>query len=597
VWLAATGARVYPLLEVLAALGVACVLAWIVLGALYTALDWAWNAQQRADGLLETARDRQGKLASALKSLDIANGILRRTQRELIVARRQAEQARLMKEQFAANVSHELRTPLNLILGFSEIMCLSSEVYGDQEWSPALRRDIYRIYQSSRHLLEMIDDILELSRFEMVGFTLQKEPTRLDTLVEEAAEIVDDLFRGRPIRLEVRVAPDLPPLDLDRTRIRQVLLNLLNNAARFTEEGTVRLEASRADGDVVVSVTDTGPGIPADELPHLFQEFYQVDRSFSRKRGGTGLGLAISKAFVESHEGRIWVESQEGAGSTFTFTLPIPGEHVAIARLQESRPLAPSAPRTAPAIMVVDPDPAVATLIDRHLEDYDVVMTDSTDGLTDQILHHHPNAVVYNALPRRQGASDAVTTVPVPIIECSLPSQARVAQGLAVSACLTKPIRSEQLRAEIERVGDVRDVLVADDDVGFCQLVERMLEVDDRRLDVRRAYSGADALAALHTRQPDLLLLDLIMPDQDGFWVLEQMRQETELADVPVILVTATSLAEDASAQAEGQILIRRPGGLRPVEILRCLQAVVGVLEPYYDERWEPPEVQPVRER
>ena len=140
-------------------------------------------------------------------------------------------------------------------------------------------------------------------------------------------------------------------------------------------------------------------------------------------------------------------------------------------------------------------------------------------------------------------------------------------------------------------------MLVVDDDVGFCQLVERMLRAGDPNLHIRRAYRGADALAALRTRRPDLLLLDLIMPDEDGFWVLAQMRQEPELAGVPVILVTATSLAEDASTQSEGQILIRRPGGLRPVEILRCLQAVVDVLEPHYDERWEPPEVQPVRER
>jgi len=595
-WLTYNGVRTYPLSGLLVTLGLASTLAWMVLRALYTALAWAWTMQQRADHLLELARDRQGELASALKSLDIANSILRRTQRELIVARRQAEQARLMKEQFAANVSHELRTPLNLILGFSEIMCLSSEAYEDMEWSPTLRRDIYRIYQSSRHLLEMINDILELSRFEMVGFTLKKEPTQLKTLIEEAAETVDDLFRGRPIQLEVKVTPNLPMLEIDRTRIRQVLLNLLNNAARFTERGTVRLEATSADGEVVVSVSDTGPGIPVDELPHLFQEFYQVDRSLSRKRGGTGLGLAISKAFVESHDGRIWVESEEGVGSTFTFTLPIPSEHIPFSRLQEGRPLELSSPKTPPTILVVDPDPAVATFIDRHLEEYDVVRTDSADRLTEQVMLHHPNAVVYNTLPGRQSDCDAATSVPVPIIECSLPSQARVANGLAVRACLIKPIRADQLLREIDRIGDVHDVLVVDDDLGFCQLVERMLEANDRALDIRRAYSGADALLALRSRRPDVLLLDLIMPDQDGFWVLEEMRREMELTEVPVILVTATSLAEDALAQCEGQIVIRRPGGLRPVEVLRYLQAIVGVLEPHYDERWESSEALLIRE-
>ncbi|MDI7274963.1 MAG: histidine kinase dimerization/phospho-acceptor domain-containing protein, partial [Anaerolineae bacterium] len=168
-WLTRHGLRTYPSPEVYIVLGMCVVLAWLVTRTFYTALSWAWTTRQRADELLELARDRQAELNRALKSLDLSNSLLRRTQHELVAARRQAEQARLMKEQFAANVSHELRTPLGLILGFSELMYLSSEVYGDMEWPPTLRRDVYQIYRSSRHLLDMINDILDLSRFEMVG--------------------------------------------------------------------------------------------------------------------------------------------------------------------------------------------------------------------------------------------------------------------------------------------------------------------------------------------------------------------------------------------------------------------------------------------
>jgi signal transduction histidine kinase/CheY-like chemotaxis protein len=590
VWLGRSGARAYALPELFISLALGVGLAWLIVRTFYTALEWAWTMQQRADRLLGLARDRQGELANALKSLDTANALLRRTQRELIAARKHEEEARLMKEQFAANISHELRTPLNLIMGFSEMIYLSPEVYGDLEWPSALRQDVYQIYSSSRHLLEMIEDVLDLSRFEIVGFTLNREPAELEPLLRDTVGIVDDLFRGQPVRLEVEIAPDLPVLKIDRTRIRQVLLNLLNNAARFTEEGAVRVEARRGDGEVVIAVSDTGPGIPADELPHLFQEFYQVDRSIRRRHGGAGLGLAISKRFVEAHDGRIWVDSKEGAGSTFTFTLPIPGEHVPLSPVKLEHPLEPAAPEMSAPILVVDSDPAVATLIDRHVEEYEVIQVEDAGGVGDALMLHHPRAVVWNVPPGDGVNPDDLPPVSVPFVECSLPSQAWVADGLAVAAVLTKPITSERFLREVERVGDVREVLVIDDDWGFCQLVERMLQASGRPFQVRRAYDGEEGLERMRERRPDLLLLDLIMPGLDGFQVLEEMRQEPALADVPVVILTATSYAEDALTQRSGQMVIHRPDGLIPAEVLRCLRAVVGVLEPRYDERAAPDE-------
>jgi signal transduction histidine kinase/CheY-like chemotaxis protein len=588
-WLTLNGSRSYSLASLFVVLVLGVALAWQSVRTLCTALEWAWNMQQRADRLLELARDRQGELSRALKSLDISNTLLRRTQRELIAARKQAEEARLMKEQFAANVSHELRTPLNLVLGFSEVMCLSPEVYGEMDWPPTLCQDVYEIYRSSRYLLEMINDVLDLSRFEMVGFTLNREPIPVRRLLEDAVSICEGFFRGRPVRLEADLSQDLPVLDIDPIRIRQVLLNLLNNAQRFTEEGVVRVGARRQDGEVIVSVSDTGPGIPADELPHLFEEFYQVDRSLHRKHGGAGLGLAICKRFVEAHDGRVWVESEEGVGSTFSFALPIPGAHVPFSRLQAGRPLELHQVETPFPILVVDPDPGVATLVQRHLEAYEVVWVEDIDQLMDQIALHHPRAVVLNAPPGTQVDRNGIPSVPVPLIECSLPSQAWVADNLAVTAVLTKPVAAERLMGEIERLGDVRDILVVDDDRGFCHLVERLLEANGRAIDVRRAYNGANGLRAMRARYPDLLLLDLAMPGIDGFRVLEEMQGDTELAGIPVVLLTATSYAEDVLTRSGGQrLLIHRPNGLSSVEVLHCLRAVVGILQPHYDERSTP---------
>ena len=577
--------RSYPLAQYLGLLGFSVMLGWLAMRTLFTALEWAWTMQQRADELLARARDRQGDLARALHSLDKTNWILRRTQRELVVARRRADEARRMKEQFAANISHELRTPLNLILGFSELMYLSPSLYGELQWPPRLRRAIHQIYRSSRHLLEMINDVLDLSRIEIVGFTLDRDTYRLEPLLEETAEIARDLFEGQDVALELTVEGNLPAVDIDRTRIRQVLLNLLSNAARFTEQGTVRVAAWTEEHNVVVSVSDTGPGIPADKLPYLFREFYQVDHSLQRKPGGTGLGLALCKHFVEAHDGAIWVESQEGVGSTFSFSLPIPGSGPPISHLETDDHVPGTVhPTGAPALLVIDPDPSVANLIGRHLEGFDMLHARSPEDAVVLVGLHHPRAVVWNKVPGfpRQ---EPILSPPVPIIECSLPSRRWLEEDLGVRKCLTKPITTVELREALGGLDDVRDVLVVDDERGFCQLVEQMLGTFDADLTVRTAYSGSEGLQALRAQPPDLLLLDLIMPGVDGFDVLKEMSADEQLSSIPTVLLTATRTARGAMDQGSEQIVIRRYDGLTPREVLGCIRAAISVVEPHYDDR------------
>ncbi len=401
-WLTYSGTRPYPFFSLFFALVVSGVLARLTVHVLYTALEWALTMQQRADRLLEMTQKHRGELGRTVKALELAYDLQRRTQQELVFARRQAELAAQMKERFAANISHELRTPLNIILGFSEIMHLSPAVYGEMVWPDTLRRDIYQIYANSRHLLEMVDDILDLAKFEMVGFTLNKEITSLESLLREAVAISQDLFRNTAVRLEVNIAEGLPLLEIDRTRIRQVVLNLLNNAQRFTSEGIVRLEAKQEGREVIVSVTDTGTGIPEDKLPYIFEEFYQVDQTIRRKQQGAGLGLSICKRFVEAHEGRIWAKSQEGVGSTFSFALPIPGEFVSISRLTGQR-LDPVKPESQACILVHEPDPNVLKMIRRHMPEYEVIQVESADRLTEAVAHHHPRAVVCNVQPGENG--------------------------------------------------------------------------------------------------------------------------------------------------------------------------------------------------
>ncbi|MGC8787446.1 MAG: sensor histidine kinase, partial [Anaerolineae bacterium] len=195
-----------------------------------------------------------------------------------------------MKEQFAANISHELRTPLSLILGFSEVMYFSPDIYGDMVWPPTLRHDVRQIYQNSRRLLDLVNDVLDLSRLDTDQMPICKELSDLGTVIREAIETVAPAIQNGKRGLHAEIPSGLPLLAFDRTRIRQVLINLLNNAARFTDQGSVTVAVNPGDQEIVVSVADTGSGIPEEELGKIFDEFYQVDMSIRRRREGAGLG-------------------------------------------------------------------------------------------------------------------------------------------------------------------------------------------------------------------------------------------------------------------------------------------------------------------
>jgi CheY-like chemotaxis protein len=232
---------------------------------------------------------------------------------------------------------------------------------------------------------------------------------------------------------------------------------------------------------------------------------------------------------------------------------------------------------------VVDPDPGVAELIARHLTAYEVVGVSDATRLDEEIALHRPRAVVDNQTLNVQPGDSIRLAAPIPILQCSLPSRTWTADDLQVAACLHKPIAAEQLEAELHRLGTSRDVLIIDDDRGFVQLVERMLQAADRGYRPRRAYGGEEGLEAMRQNRPGVVLLDLIMPGMDGFQVLAEMRRDPALAGVPVVLLTATNPKQEGLS--ENRIIIGRSDGLRITEVLRCLEAVIPVVEPHYDDR------------
>jgi len=254
-------------------------LAWITSNPLRRALEWSWASYLQAVGTTEELREHQSQMGRVLKSLNETYERLEQTSKELERAREAAEQARRAKSQFAANISHELRTPLNLIIGFAQMMIEAPHTYGGEELPVAYRGDVEAVHRNARHLASLIDDVLDLSQIDAGRMGLHKEWAGLGDLAAEAARAVQALFAHRGLALALEVPTDLPPVWVDHARVRQVFVNLLANAAKFTDQGGATVTASRQGGDLVVAVADTGVGIPPDDLDRLFEEFHQLDQS------------------------------------------------------------------------------------------------------------------------------------------------------------------------------------------------------------------------------------------------------------------------------------------------------------------------------
>ena len=543
------------------------------------------TTQQRQ--MILKLRERQGELNRTLKALDEAYESLKRANHEMAVARQMAEEARAFKEQFVANISHELRTPLNLIVGFAEVMYLEPETYGDVNWPPPLLADVQQIYRASRHLQSLVNDILDLARIDAARLPVLRELHDLRAIIAEAADTLSPVFRRKGLSFELRCPEGLPQLYLDRTRIRQVLLNLFNNAARYTEEGGITVQVKKNEDSLMVSVRDTGAGIAPEQLEVVFERFRQVEGGL-RRTEGAGLGLTLSRQFVELHGGRMWCESKVGEGSVFHFTLPLPGA------LPQTTPLIRTPGRqwldpTAGCVLVVDPDPGVSDMLSRYLEGRPVLHAAGVEEAEAAVEKAHPLAVVVNQPPDAApgdwlGAlGEHSQRYGVPILRCSIPSPSWLKLAGGLDGCLTKPVSRPALRQLLKEHDVGRGpVLIVDDDPGFVSLMARLLQRLSPETEVLRATSGTQALRLAKERVPRLVLLDLVMPEMDGWEVLDALRGEPDLAATPIIAVTATSYVEDALRQRGTLLTLTQPLGISPGAVVELLNAVLRAVRPSY---------------
>ncbi len=471
-------------------------------------------------------------------------------ERELAEARASAEAANLAKSSFLSSMSHELRTPLNAIIGYDEMLTEEAEELGHAGFV----HDLRRIHAAARHLLSVINDVLDLSKIEAGKMELHLEEFDAGALLREVIATVEPLMRARGNRFEVECPVDLGKMHSDTTRVRQCLFNLLSNAAKFTEGGSVTLCATRQDRNgrawVVLAVRDRGIGMTPDQLARLFQPFAQAEASTARRFGGTGLGLSVTRHLCRMMGGDVEVESVEGRGSTFTIRLP----RDARAPREEEPPLPPRAlpdARGATTVLAIDDDPAVRELLQRVLNREGFRVVTAADGEEGMRLARalRPDVITLDVMmPVLDGwtvlsalkADAAVADIPVVML--SIVDDKDLGYSLGAAEYLTKPIDRDQLRAILQKY--VRElphpVLVVEDDAAAREMLVRQLVKEGWVVD--EAENGQIALERVAERPPQLILLDLMMPVMDGFQFLTELRKREDGRSIPVIVVTAREL-------------------------------------------------------
>ena len=558
---------------------------WLSVRNLYNALVWAWQGYDDAHHNEQLAQQHRGELTRALKALDEATHRLERTGYMLTLARDQADEARRMKQQFAQNISHELRTPLNLIVGFTELMTESPEYYGTP-LPTAYQRDLNIVHRNACHLQDLVNDVLDLARVGVAQVGLLPEETDIGRLVAEAVETGRPMVEAHGLALRTALDPGLPVLPVDPTRVRQVIFNLLNNATRFTERGSVTVSAHLADHEVVVGVADTGIGIPADQRDRIFDEFHQVDGGLRRRHEGAGLGLAISRRFVALHGGRIWVESELGQGSTFYFTLPYerpPVDDGQGMAQSDASPL-PAQGDTEPVLLAVTRSPSGAALLACSMRDYRTAVAgdlEQAGAMAGQLM---PQAVVIDQTCVRSGPERLAATAlswglnHTPIVSCPLPGEDWLRRRLSVDGYLIKPVSRDSAWDVLRQFGEEVDrVLVIDDDRDFGLLMSRILEDNPvRPYHVSTAYSGGEGLALVKHQPPDLIMLDLELPDMDGSEVIRQLDSGSPGKHIPIVVVSGQDEAEAADVWP-GYIAVTRGEGLMPGDTMQWLQRILSL--------------------
>jgi signal transduction histidine kinase/DNA-binding response OmpR family regulator len=494
---------------------------------------------------------------------------------------RQLEMASQHKSQFVASMSHELRTPLNAIIGLTEMMVGNAPRFGTEKAQEPLRR----VHRAGTHLLGLINQVLDLSKIEAGKLELSPETVNLAPLLEDVIGTARQLAEQNKNRLVLEAQENLGQLTVDPMRLRQILLNLLSNACKFTKQGEVKLRVKKVvDGRnwIEIAVADTGIGMTPGQQAKLFEEFTQADSSTARQYGGTGLGLAITRKLARMMGGDVTVTSEPGKGSVFTVRLPGTGDAQARSSPGSDGGRSPTADR----VLVIDDDATARELIADHLkaEGFSVVTAEGGVQGLKLAKELRPTAITLDVMmPDLDGWSvlGALRQDPelaeIPVIMITIVDEHRRGIALGAAGYLTKPIDRERLHRLVTRfrasTPPTRVLLVEDDAVQR----ERMRGwLEGPHWAVREAANGREALDRLQQGKPDVILLDLMMPEMDGFAVVAALQKKADWRDIPVIVITALDLdAKDRERLNAGVQFVLVKERFRPADLVERVRRLV----------------------
>jgi signal transduction histidine kinase/DNA-binding response OmpR family regulator len=536
----------------------------------------------RAD---ETRLDEIGYLARGFNAMIHA---VKESDEKIKEAKQVAEAANIAKSQFIANMSHELRTPLNAVIGYSEMLQEEYDILNQEE----VLSDLGRIHTAGKHLLSLINDILDLSKIESGKMEIFNETFDILKMTGNVISTVEILVEQHRNQLEFYHDIKCDIMYADLTKVRQILLNLLSNASKFTENGIVRLSVATFERDSMMwinfVISDNGIGIPTDKQQFLFQAFKQVDGSTTRKYGGTGLGLVISKRFVEMMGGTITLQSTPGQGTAFTVTLPT---KIAAPQLQEALPIAEVQPAVTQkkyaTVLVIDDDAIIRELLVRYLGKmgYRVVVADSGIKGLELAQQIQPDVITLDVMMPEMDGWTVLTELKkhpqlqhIPVIMLSIVENQELGYSLGAADYLLKPIDQTQILRVLQKYCTKKQdnylIMVVEDDPMSRDLNREMLQRHGWQ--VTSADNGKTALTLAEKQPPDLILLDLMMPEMDGFEFITRLRHHQMLNTIPVVVLTAKDMTQaDRTYLTDSVNAVFQKGGYDRDELSTQLQELL----------------------